>query len=270
MTFLAPGWIASAVTAALGVVAIHLIAWRLPRTVSLPTARFVPDEPARLAARTVRPSDLALMALRAAIILAGGLALARPTLGVAPRGTATVVAIQRVSGDTSAVRDSLRAIPVADYTTYVVFDTSAQAFTDEAGALAAMAEGTGKASLSVGLLSAIREARRLTGDYESVHIVVASTFARDVFDQATSPVRAAWNDSIRIVRIPLPVRSPAATRAEVVSNGDDPVAAGIRLADAHGLLRGVSRVIRDVAGAGDSAFASERGRAADLATRCRR
>jgi aerotolerance regulator-like protein len=260
MTFLAPGWIAIAAAAALGVVAIHFIAWRLPRTVALPTARFVPDEPARLAARTLRPSDLALMALRAAVIMAGGLALARPVLGVKPRGTANVVAIERVAGDTAAVRNSLRGIPSSDYTTYVVFDTTAQAFTDEAAALGlASAQGTTKASLTVGLLAAIREARRLTRDYESVHIVLASTFTRDVFDQATAPVRSTWNDSIRVVRIPPPAKLPVAARAEVVSTGDDPVAAGIRLAQSHGLLRGVARVVRNEATAGDEAFASAGG-----------
>ena len=73
MNFLAPGWIAIAAVASVAVAAIHLIAWRQPRAVKLPTARFVPDEPARRAARTVRPADPALMALRIVILMAGGL-----------------------------------------------------------------------------------------------------------------------------------------------------------------------------------------------------
>ena len=259
MNFLAPGWIAAAAVAALGVLAIHLIAWRLPRAVKLPTARFVPDEPARLASRTLRPSDLALMALRMAIVMLGGLALARPTRTVAPRGTAAVVAIER-TGDSASVRDSLRGMPDVDHVSYVVFDTAAQVLTDFAGALSATgATSTAGPSLSVGLLAAIREARRLTSDYERVSIVLASTFTRDAFDQATSPVRSTWNDSIHVVR--LPRRQPVATvaGAEVVSTDDDPVAAGIRLAEAHGLLRGASRVVRAAATAGDSAFAAAGG-----------
>ncbi|HWP71906.1 MAG TPA: BatA domain-containing protein, partial [Gemmatimonadaceae bacterium] len=120
MTFLAPAWLGLAAGAALAVVAIHLIAWRLPRVVVFPTARFVPDEPARRAARTVRPSDLGLLALRVGIIMAGGLALARPRLDAKPGGTALVVAIERSSlGDTTALRDSLRTLPAAERTSII-------------------------------------------------------------------------------------------------------------------------------------------------------
>jgi aerotolerance regulator-like protein len=259
MNFLAPGWIAAAAVAALGVLAIHLIAWRLPRAVKLPTARFVPDEPARLAARTLRPSDLALMALRVAIIMLGGLALARPTRALAPRGTAVVVAIER-TGDSTSVRDSLRGIPDVDHVSYVVFDTAAQLLTGQAAALSATGTaGTARPSLSVGLVTAIREARRLTRDYERVSIVLASTFTRDAFDQATLPVRSTWPDSIRVVRLPVRPQVPIEAGTEVVSTKDDPVAAGIRLAEAHGLLRGVSRVVRAAATPGDSAFAAAGG-----------
>ena len=259
MNFLAPGWIAAAAVAALGVLAIHFIAWRLPRAVKLPTARFVPDEPARLAARTLRPSDLGLMALRVGIIMLGGLALARPSRAVAPRGTATVVAIER-TGDSTSVRDSLRGIPDVDYVSYVVFDTAAQVLSDLPGALSATgATSSAGPSLSVGLLTAIREARRLTRDYERVSIVLASAFTRDAFDQATSPVRSTWNDSIRVVRLPVRPQVPIETGTEVVSTDDDPVAAGFRLARAHGLLRGVSRVVRAAATPGDNAFAAAGG-----------
>jgi hypothetical protein len=89
-----------------------------------------------------------------------------------------------------------------------------------------------------------------------VHIVVVSTFARNVFDQATEPVRSTWDDSIRVVRMPMAVQAPVAARAEVVSADDNPVTAGVRLAESHGLLRGVSRVVRTAATSGDSAFAA--------------
>src|SRR5687767_9843197 len=125
MIFVAPVWIPLAAGAALAVVAIHLIAWRQPRVVALPTARFVPDEPARLAARAIRPSDLALLALRVAIVLAGGLALAKPRLGVAPDGSATVIALDSSIEDTLSVRDSLRGIASSDLVRFVVFDTAA-------------------------------------------------------------------------------------------------------------------------------------------------
>lgn len=258
MTFLAPIWIALAGGAALAVVAIHLIAWRQPRTVALPTARFVPSEPARLAARAIRPSDLALLALRVAIIVAGGLALAKPRLGVAPDGTATVVAIDRSIGDTLAIRDSLRGIAPSDVVRYVVFDTTAQLFSDEAGALS-VSVGATSASLTVGLLGAIREAKLLGSDYESVRVVLVSAFSRGGFDQATESVRATWSDSIRLVRIPFTSSEPQPAQVTFDVSSDDPVIAGVRLALAHGLLTGSSRVVRGSPTSSDSAFASAGG-----------
>jgi len=258
MTFLAPAWIALAAGAALAVVAIHLIAWRLPRTVALPTARFVPNEPARLAARAIRPSDFVLLALRVAIILAGGLALAKPRLGVAPSGSGTVIAIDGSIGDTAAIRDSLRGIPDTDVTRFVVFDTAVQVLSDEASAVRAIVsdDDSTKTSLTVGLLAAIREAKLLRRNYESVRVVLVSSLARGQFDQATEGVRATWSDSIRIVRIPVAARDVQPAHVEFDVTADDPVVAGIRLAHSHGLLEGSSRVVRGSPTASDSTFAS--------------
>jgi len=258
MTFLAPAWLGLAAAAALAVVAIHLIAWRLPRAVILPTARFVPDEPARLAARTVRPSDLALLALRIAIIVAGGVAMARPTVHSSPRGAALVIALESSAaiGDAALLRDSMRAIPRRDRTTFVVFDTAARVFDAEDAAWNDIAgpRTASSASLTVGLLAAIREARRLTRDYESVDVVLASTFSRASFDQATGAVRGTWPDSIRVVRIPLLTRASGPTHIELPATSDDPIVAGLRLAEANALLHGTSRLVRTVATASDSAW----------------
>lgn len=252
MTFLAPGWIVLAAIASLAVAAIHLIAWRLPRTVLLPTARFVPDEPARRAARTVRPSDLALMALRIAVLMLGGLALARPSLSRKPRGTAVVVAMEP-GADSTILQDVLRA----DQTVFVVFDTLARIHSSAASAFADSGTEHAAASLSVGLLAAVREAGALRRDYARVGIVLASSLDRGAFDAATQSIRNTWRDSIRIVRIP---RQPSETPAlvELVSGDkdtDDPVMAGLRLAKANGLLRGDVRVVREPATANDSAWA---------------
>ena len=242
MSFVAPGWLAFAALASLAVVAIHLISWRLPRTVVLPTARFVPDEPARRAARTMRLADLAVLALRVGVVLAAGTALARPVFESRPRGAATVIALEASGGDTAAVRDSLRAIGRGEHTRFVVFDTVARG---ESESDAMRATGAGVSSLSAGLLAGIREARRLERDYDSVRIVVVSSFDRRSFDNATHPVRALWPDSIRLIRIP-PHEQPATpTRVVFDASGDDPVVAGIRLAQAIGLIRGDSRVVRD-------------------------
>jgi hypothetical protein len=244
MNFAAPAWIGLAALASLAVVAIHLIAWRLPRTVVLPTARFVPDEPARRAARTVRLADVALLALRVAIVMTGGIAMARPIFEVRPSGSATVIALAGGSGDSLARRDSVRVVRRGEHTTFVVFDTSAQVLTNEAAALAA-AQSASEGALTTGLLAAIREARRLGLEYDTVRIVVVSPFERTSFDNATRAVRSTWPDSIRLVRIPLDEVAERPIALEFESTGDDPVVAGIRLARANGLIRGESRVIRE-------------------------
>lgn len=242
MNFLAPGWIGLAALASLAVVAIHLIAWRLPRTVVLPTARFVPDEPARRAARTIRLADLALLALRVAVLMVGGVAMARPVFESRPSGSATVIAVA-AAGDSAAWTDSVRAIPRTGHTSFVVFDTTAQVFTESSSL--SRSRQAGEYSLTVGLLAAIREALRLRQEYDTVRIALVAPFARRSFDNATSDVRAMWPDSIRLIRIPHTAAVPTPAHVEFTASGDDPVVAGIRLAQSNGLIRGKSRVIRE-------------------------
>jgi hypothetical protein len=219
------------------------------------------DEPARLAARTVRPSDLALLAFRIAIIMAGGVAMARPTVHQLPRGAALIIALESSAaiGDATPLRDSVRAIPRRDRTSYVVFDTGARVFDIEGAALndVAAPRVSRTASLTVGLLAAIREARRLTRDYESVDIVLASTFSRASFDQATEGVRGTWGDSIHVLRIPPSTSAAGPVHIELPADGDDPVVAGLRLAEANALLQGTSRLVRNGATARDSTWARD-------------
>jgi hypothetical protein len=123
-----------------------------------------------------------------------------------PRGASVVIALESSAAtrgeDTALLRDSVRAIPRRERTTIVVFDTSSRVYDVEDAAWRDVAAPrvSGNASLTVGLLAAIREARRLTRDYESVDIVLASTFSRASFDQATQAVRGTWKDSIRVLR----------------------------------------------------------------------
>lgn len=241
MRFVAPGWMALAAMTSVAVVAIHLIAWSLPRTMTLPTARFVPDEPARRAARTIRLADLALLALRVAVVLLGGLAMARPVFESQPGGVATVIAVA-AAGDSAMLLDGIRGIPQSDHTSIVVFDTSARVVS---GSVPAVAPGRGAVSLTTGLLAAIREARRLQQDYHTVRIGLVAPFLSSSFDDATSKVRALWPDSIHVVRIPLRGSVAPPARVVFVASGDDPVVAGIRLAQSNALIHGQSRVVRE-------------------------
>ena len=242
MSFAAPGWIGLASLASVAIVAIHLIAWRLPRTAMLPTVRFVPDEPARRAARTIRLADVALLALRVVLVMVGGIAMARPGFDARPNGSATVIAVASVV-DSSARSDSIRGLTRTGHTSFVVFDTSAQILSEGA----ALRESPRRVdhSLSVGLLAAIREAHRLELQYDTVRVALVAPFTRSSVDNATSQVRALWPDTIRLIRMPILEQAPEPGRVEFVAAGDDPVVAGIRLALANGLIHGRSRVIRD-------------------------
>jgi hypothetical protein len=253
MTFLAPGWILVAGLASLATAAIHLISWQLPRAVVLPTARFVPDEPARRAARTIRPSDLPLLALRMAILMSAGLALAQPQFRASPSGAARVIAVERAI-DTTALRAVLASLPRGDRRVYVAFDTTARTTGDEAGILEGVSDSAAAVSLSAGLLGAVREARALAREYESVDITLVSTFERQAFDAATMRVRAMWPDSISVVRVPLAPSIETKAQLDVDADVDDPVVAGVRLAQANGLLHASVRLLR--AASADVAIAS--------------
>ena len=257
MSFLAPGWIGLAAAASLVVAAIHLIAWRLPRTVILPTARFVPDEPARRAARTIRPADLALLALRVAVLMAGGVAMARPVISANPGGRATVVAIEwsAAVADTVELMTTVRSIPRAGKTSFIVFDTTARLVDREETLVPALSQTPSSGgSLSVGLLAAVREARRLSSEYEGVSIVLVSPFTRGSLDEATEGIRGSWPDSIQVRRVAAALRVTEPAVIEYSGTGDDPVLAGLRLARSNGFVRGTARVVRGIASAADSAW----------------
>src|SRR5688500_252436 len=78
MTFLVPGFLAAGAAVAGAIVLLHFLARRRPRPAMLPTARFVPDRPARWPSRAPRPTDLLLLALRVLAVIPLATALAGP------------------------------------------------------------------------------------------------------------------------------------------------------------------------------------------------
>jgi hypothetical protein len=246
VTLLAPGFLAAAVVAALGVVAIHFIAWRRPDDLLLPTARFVPDESARRSARTVRPADLPLLLLRVAAVLLAGLGLARPVATPTRSGRALVVAVDRsrAVADWQEALDSTSALLAGVATRVVIaFDTTATPI--DPAALAGMRLPEAPGSISTALLAAIREAARLRATHEEVTVALVSPLAEEEWDAATGAIRALWPDTIRVVRVRPRAPPPAATFELQASTGD-PVRAGLELAQAHGLAHPgqVTRLIR--------------------------
>ena len=202
MTFAAPrfAWIGAAAAAA--VVGLHLLAWRRPPETSLPTARFAPERPIRMVSRALRPADVLLLALRVALVLLASFALAGPRLERRRAGSARVVLVDRsnavrlASEVVAAARRELRSGDAL-----IAFDSSAREI--DAASLDSVAgtlsnEG---GSLSAALVAAIRAARRLEKEHDSVEIVVVSPFVASELDAATSPIRSAWTGAVRRVRV---------------------------------------------------------------------
>ena len=192
MNFLAPGFLVAASAAALGVVALHFIVTRRPRSVVFPTARFVPDVPVTARARSLQLADLVLLAVRVLIILFAGAALARPIFPPQRERIARVIAAD-VSGsvaDVGETRDSVRAL-FRPGDAIVLFDTATRLVTtpDSVGARSRTATA---GSLSAGLVGALRAGSRVRDGADSVELVVVSPATIAEQDRATTEIRAQW------------------------------------------------------------------------------
>ena len=264
MTLAAPffAWVAGVVM--LGTVALHLLAWRRPPESPLPTARFAPERPVRMVSRAVRPADIALLALRVAIVLLVGLALARPQLVPKRRGTARVVVVDRsrFAGVGPEVPSAARAV-FRPGDALVLFDSTAREVIGPTPDSTAAAASTASGSLSAALVGAVRSGRRLERDRDSVEIVIVSPFAARELDDASAAIRRTWAGPVRLVRAgTAPNDSGPLGRPVVRATVGDPVAVSVALI---GDVRAGAavRVVRDSVTAADSAWARD-GRATVL------
>jgi hypothetical protein len=110
-------------------------------------------------------------------------------------------------------------------------------------------------SLSAALVAAIRAARRLERERDSVEIVVVSPFAAGEVDAATSSVRSVWTGPVRRVRVVTVPASAAVTAVpELRGDANDGVVAAVTL---NGAVVGGERVrvVRDSLSSSDSAAA---------------
>lgn len=251
MTWLAPGYLLAGALAAIAVVALHLLAWRRPPVAPLPTARFVPDAPARARARSTRPADPWLLALRVLALLLASAALARP-VRVAPRvPLARVMVVDRSgsTGDEAAVERTMREAGRAD--AVVALDSGARA-TILGDSIAALLPGMRIGRLSPALVLARDAARRLAHVADSVELVLVSPLLREEIDAATATLAGAWGGRIRVVRVAAARRDTMPLRAvQVDAAADDAVEAGL---DAGGIQAGAARLVRRAATAADSAW----------------
>lgn len=264
MTLLAPWFLAAGAIAAAAVVALHFLAWGRPPELLLPTARFVPDRPARAAARATTPADLILLTLRVLLVMLVALALAGPVRSASGRGVRRLI-LADVSSAVLApadVRDSVRAI-AREGDVVIAFDTLARVI-DRADSLSFDAAPRAGGALSVALVAALRAAPRLRARAESIELVIVSPLTASELDAATSPLRALWRGRARVARV-RPAAPQREGAVEIVSArgsavaSDDPVLAAVGLLSRAG-EGATARVVRGTPGAEDREWAMAAGR----------
>ncbi|HSJ64730.1 MAG TPA: BatA domain-containing protein [Gemmatimonadaceae bacterium] len=259
MTLLAPLWLGVGIAAALGVLALHLIARMRPAPMLLPTARFVPDLPARAASRAPRPTDVPLLLLRAAAAILLGLAFAGPLVTSSRTPLARVVMLDRsgaVADPESAA--TLAASLLREGDVLVAFDTVAQAVAWRADAVVPDARQA-PGDLAAALVVAIATARDLAPRADSVELVLVSPVDQAAWSAAVLPVRAEWTGGIRLERVAAAVVDSAVLQIFVDGAADDPLRATVALLGAAGPASSGVWVSRDSATGADSARVSESG-----------
>ncbi len=258
MTFAAPffAWVSGLV--ALATVALHLLAWRRPPESPLPTARFAPERPVRMVSRAVRPADLALLALRVAIVVLVGVALARPTFMAQRNGTARVVVVDRSGfGGTGAdVVTAARSV-FQPGDALVLFDSAAREIITPTPDSIHQSASAAPGALSPALIGAVRAANRLARARDSVEVVIVSPFAASEVDGATAAIRRLWPGPVRLIRAGAPPHDTGRFgRPAVRAPRADPVAVSVALL---AKMRGGAdvRIVRAAADAADSAWARD-------------
>jgi hypothetical protein len=259
MTWLVPSALAIAGVAAAIAVALHFIARSRPLAEPLPTARFIPRTPVHARSRSMALTDLLLLAVRIAALLAIGLAVAAPSVGGRGR-VARIVLLDRsrAVANMAEAHDSVRALGSA--AVVIPFDSIA-AGGSTLRAAANVAGTQARGSVSAALARAIRFAATLPASIDSAELDLVSPVAQEELDAATMHIRGAWPGRIRVI----PVRAAASdtsraapSRVAVRADSNDAVAAGLALmggTDPNGSVR----VVRDKLTSDDSTWATTAG-----------
>jgi hypothetical protein len=257
MTWLVPSALAIAGVAAAIAVALHFIARSRPLAEPLPTARFIPARPVHARARSIALTDLLLLFVRIAALLAIGLAVAAPAIG-GRGGVARIVLLDRsrAVADIDESRDSVRALGATNGLV-IPFDSAAIG-DDAAHRLDSVTVSSARGSLSAAFARAIRVAASLPPSADSVELVIVSPLAREEIDDATIGIRNAWPGRVRVVPVRAADTLTAAPRVFVRADPNDAVAAGISL---MGLSApdGLVHVMRGSLTADDSLWAQSGG-----------
>jgi aerotolerance regulator-like protein len=260
MTFLAPGFLLAAGIVSASIIALHFIGTLEPETVPFPTARFASDRPVHAVTRAFRLQDLLLLALRVALVMAVGAALARPVISTSRRAIARIIVVDRsraVANRTELV-DSASAL-VSDGDALVVFDSSAVVIrhgtTDSLRALV-LSPRSGR--LSTALIVALRAASVMRNAADSLELTLVSPFAAQEMDGATDSIRALWPGAVRLVRIAARREMVTPPVTEISSALDDPLRLALpTTVAAHGQPN--RRIVRGPLGTSDLAWAKDSG-----------
>lgn len=237
LSLLAPGYLVAAMAIAAGLIAAHFIVRRQPRSMLLPTARFVPDAPVVTTGWARLPSDTLPLLLRVLCVLLAGLALAGPFIQRHAGGMARVILVDRSRAvtDTGELADSVAAVR------------------------APLDVVIGYPSLSAGLVAAMRAASRFRDVADSVELVIVSAFTAGQLDAATSSLRGEWPGRARLVRVAAAAAPDTAVAPTLVGESGDPLSVALAMTRASGGAE--TRIVRRELTGADSLWAGEgRGR----------
>ncbi len=229
MTFLAPLFLAAGAAAAIAIVLLHFLARRRPRPAILPTARFVPDDPARWPSRAPRPTDWLLLVLRVLAVVMIAAAFAQPVRELERVVMTRIVLVDRsrAIADERAMRDSALSL-LREGDVLIAFDTAVIMHPQRArDSAATLTVSTAPPSFSSALIAAERAALHLRETADSIELVIVSAFADVAWDAATAELRARWPARVRLVSVPLARRDTSSSTVDLRGAASDPVRAAV-------------------------------------------
>lgn len=260
MTFLAPLFLAAGASVAGAIVLLHFLARRRPRPAILPTARFVPDRPARWPSRAPRPTEWLLLALRVIAIMAIAAAFAQPVREPRRAETTRIILVDRsrAVADERAMRDSTLAA-FRDGDVVIAFDTMVRVLSGGGrDTIAMLARSGARASLSAAFIAAERAATTLRERTDSIELSIVSPLASESWDDATWRLRSQWAGRVRLIPVSLARGDTASPAMDVRASAADPVLAAAAPFASAAVAR--TRIVRGRPSGADSLWVSRPGR----------
>ena len=239
---------------------LHFLARRRPRPAILPTARFVPDRPARWPSRAPRPTEWLLLALRVIAVMAIAAAFAQPVREPRRAATTRIILVDRsrAVADERAMRDSVLAA-FRDGDVVIAFDTMVRVLSGGGrDTIAMLARSGARASLSAAFIAAERAATTLRERTDSIELSIVSPFASESWDDATWELRSRWAGRVRLISVPLARGDTASPAMDVRASAADPVRAAAAPFASAAVPR--TRIVRGRPSAADSLWVSRPGR----------